>query len=558
MASITGLLSIIYLVLIPVSCSNDPENIISPDVRVNLSGQGVVIGNTNTTSWTGQTYMQFRGIPYAESPSGELRFKPPVPRKPWSTPLQANDYGRICPQLFAYNRLPPDKLKGDLEDCLTLNIFTKKLNAKQPVMFHMHGGRLQDGFASDYRADYLLEKDIVLVVTQYRLGILGFSGTKSPDMSGNFGLMDTMLALHWVQDHIAAFGGDNSKVTVFGESSGGKLGGALLISPKTPPSSFHRLITQSGSIVDERSTNMEPLAQVTRVCRALKCEDCERIDRAQQCLKRAPVMDILKAAESERYGLIIGDHYGTMPVHPVILIEQTNKNVPIMAGFTKHDGSIALGFFYDDFKVSHPNLNTVTVGDFATGLMHRKNDTTALINNNVMTRLLFPANLWHSSDHRRALPAYFDLANILYFKSATVGFTNKLFEKAVHPPIYFYTFDYAGEKTKFGLDMGNAQYPFNGGVHHSDELIYLFAMKPPLNAKDTEVAKKMVDLWVSFAMTGVPQVPDGPLISPMNSKRGPYFHIDKEIKVDDDILKEFTATIDDPNNKNLDRPSKIW
>ena len=97
-----------------------------------------------------------------------------------------------------------------------------------------------------------------------------------------------------------------------------------------------------------------------------------------------------------------------------------------------------------------------------------------------------------------------------------LGFTNKLFEKAVYPPIYFYTFDYAGEKTNFGFDLGNAQYPFNGGVHHSDELIYLFAMKPPLNAKDTEVAKKMVDLWVSFAMTGVPQVPDGPLISPMN------------------------------------------
>ncbi|XP_039967413.1 glutactin-like [Bactrocera tryoni] len=557
MASIIGLLSILYLLLIPVSCSYGPQNIIPSEVRVNISGQGVVIGNTNTTAWTGQTYMQFRGIPYAESPSGELRYKPPVPRKPWSTPLQANDYGRICPQLFTYNRLSPDKLQGDLEDCLTLNIFTKKLNATQPVMFYVHGGSLQVGFASDHRPDYLLEEDIVLVVIQYRLGILGFSGTKTPDMAGNFGLMDIMLALQWVQEHISAFGGDSAKVTVFGESSGGELGGALLISPKTPPSAFQRLIIQSGSIVDKQSINMEPLAQVTRVCRALKCEHCESIYRAQQCLKRAPVMDLLKAAESERYGLIIRDYFGTIPEHPAQLIGQTNKNVPIMTGFTKHDGAIVLAFFYDDFRVSHPNLNTVTVGDFATALMNWMNDTTGLTNN-AMTRLLFPADLWHSADHRRALPAYFDLVNILFFKSVMLGFTNKLFEKAAQPPIYFYTFDYAGEKTNFGFDLGNAQYPFNGGVHHTDELIYLFAMKPPLNAQDTAIAKKMVALWVSFATTGVPQVPDGPLISPMEHKRGPYFHIDEEIKLDDDILKEFTATIDDPNNTNLDRPSKMW
>ncbi|XP_018786916.1 PREDICTED: glutactin-like [Bactrocera latifrons] len=557
MASFSGLLSILYLVLIPVSCSYGPQNIISSEVRVNLSGQGVVIGNTNTTAWTAQTYMQFRGIPYAESPSGELRYKPPVPRKPWLTPLQANDYGRICPQLFTYNRLSPDKLQGDLEDCLTLNIFTKKLNATQPVMFYVHGGSLQVGFASDHRPDYLLEEDIVLVVIQYRLGILGFSGTKTRDMAGNFGLMDIMLALHWVQEHISDFGGDSAKVTVFGESAGGELGGALLISPKTPPSYFQRLIIQSGSIVDKQSINMEAPAQVTRVCRALKCEQCECIYRAQRCLKGAPVMDLLKAAESERYGLIIRDYFGTIPEHPAQLIGQTNRNVSIMTGFTKHDGAIVLSFFYDDFKVSHPNLNTVTVGDFATALMNWMNDTTGLTNN-AMTRLLFPADLWHSADHRRALPAYFDLVNILFFKSAMLGFTNKLFKKYAQPPIYFYTFDYAGEKTNFGFDLGNAQYPFNGGVHHTDELIYLFAMKPPLNVQDTAIAKKMVALWVSFATTGVPQVPDGPLISPMEHKRGPYFHIDEEIKMDDDILKEFTATIDDPNNKNLNRPSKTW
>ncbi|CAD7005231.1 glutactin [Ceratitis capitata] len=557
MAAYIALLGILCLVHFPVGRAYGPKNVVPSDVRVSLAGQGVVIGNTNTTLWTGQTYMQFRGIPYAESPSGELRFKPPIPRKSWSAPLQATDYGRICPQLFTYNRLSPDKLRGDLEDCLTLNIFTKKLSGKQPVMFYIHGGSLQVGFASDHKAGYLLEEDVVLVVIQYRLGILGFSGTNTPEMSGNFGLLDTLLALQWVHEHIAAFGGDKSEITVFGESSGAELTGALLISPKTPPAAIKRAIIQSGSIVDKGAVNLEPLAQVERVCRALKCTHCEDIAKMENCLKGASVLDLLKAAETERYGMVIGDYYGALPEHPAKLMDRAEISTPIMTGFTKHDGVIALAILYEDFKATHPNMNAVTVAEFATAIMSWLNDTTGLTNN-AMERLLFPAELWHSFDHRRALPAYFDLVNILFFKSPMLGFTNRLFDKASHPPIYFYTFDYAGEKTNYGFDSGNAQYPFNGGVHHTDELIYLFAMKPPLNTKDTEVAKKMVYLWTSFARTGVPQVSGGPVISPMGCVRGPYFHIDETIRTDGDILKEFTATIDDPNKKKFDRPKKSW
>ncbi|XP_036326415.1 glutactin-like [Rhagoletis pomonella] len=552
----TRLLSILCLTFIPAGFVLGTKNIASPEVRVNLPGQGVVIGNWNTTQWTGQPYMQFRGIPYAEPPSGEMRFRLSVPRKPWPEPLRTTEYGRICPQLFTYNRLPADKLKGNLEDCLTLNVFTKKLNAKQPVMFYVHGGSLQVGFASDHQPGYLLEEDVVLVVIQYRLGILGFSGTQTEGMPGNLGLLDTILALQWVQKHISAFGGDKTLVTVFGESSGGELGGALLVSPKTPPSTFERLIIQSGSVVDKVAVNQEPREQVERVCQALKCEKCTQLDEMQRCLKQAPVLDLLKAAESERYGLIVGDYYGSIPQHPAKLIEATNRSVPLLTGFTKHDGSLVLAWFYEDFKATHPDMSAVTVGEFATGLMNWMNDTTGLTNN-ALTRLLFPAELWHSSYHKRALPAYFDLANILFFKSTMIGFTNQLFAKAERAPIYFYTFDYAGEQTNFGFDTGNSQYPFNGGVHHTDELIYLFPMKQ-LNALDTEMAKKMVAMWVSFAIGGQPKAPGGPPILPMKTLRGPYFHINKEIKNDDDLLKEFTATIDDPENQKLDRPNKSF
>ncbi|XP_067612788.1 glutactin-like isoform X2 [Eurosta solidaginis] len=498
--------------------------------------------------------MQFRGIPYAEAPSGRNRFKAPVRRKPWSTPFLATEYGRICPQLFTYNRLPADQLTGDLEDCLTLNVFTKTLNAKQPVMFYVHGGSLQVGFAYDYPGGYLLEQDIVLVVIQYRLGMLGFSGTKTSNMPGNLGLMDTMLALEWVQQYISAFGGDKSKVTVFGESSGGDLGGALLASPKTPPSSFHRLITQSGSAVDKLLVNQDPIGQVERVCRALQCRQCERIDKMESCLKKADVWDILRATETEGYGLIVGDFHGTIPQTPAQLIATSNIDVPIMTGFTKHDGSLVVGSLYDAFKASNTSFSSLKVGQFANGLLGYLNDTSGMTDN-ALTRLLFPLNLWNSSDHKRAIPAYFDLANILFFKSNEIGFTNKLFAKSYSSPIYFYTFDYEGAQTNFGFDTGNSQYPFNGGVHHTDDLLYLFPMKP-LNTADTEMAKKMVALWTSFAMTGAPKLAEGPPVLPMQYPRGPYFHINQPITVEDDVLKEFTATIDDRNNNKLDRPDK--
>ncbi|XP_067642472.1 putative inactive carboxylesterase 4 [Eurosta solidaginis] len=315
-------------------------------VSVQLPGLGKVIGNTNTTLRTGKTFMQFRGIPYAQAPSGRNQFKAPVKRQPWST-FQATEYGRVCPQLKEFNRLPNLMTGEDREDCLSLNVFTKNLNAKQPVIFYVHGGNLKDGFASQYPPGYLLEQDIVLVVPQYRLGVFGFAGTKSYKMPGNLGFMDIMLALEWVQQHISAFGGDKSNVTVFDESSRGDLGGALLASPKTPASSFHRLITQSGSAVDTVLVNEDPIGQVQRVCRALRCTQCERIEDMETCVVNADLWNILRAGDSENYGLIVGDFYGTIPQTPAQLVGTSNIDGPTRTSFTKHDGSVVEAYLYE-------------------------------------------------------------------------------------------------------------------------------------------------------------------------------------------------------------------
>lgn len=102
-------------------------------------------------------------------------------------------------------------------------------------------------------------------------------------------------------------------------------------------------------------------------------------------------------------------------------------------------------------------------------------------------------------------------------KSPVIAYANELQRRGA-TPVYLYTFDYAGEHTRFGYEFGNSQYPFEGGVHHSNDNIYVFPTHK-LNVNDTKIAKKMVDLWYSFAADGVPKVPDQPELSikPMKS-----------------------------------------
>ncbi len=115
-------------------------------------------------------------------------------------------------------------------------------------MVYIHGGALYQGAAAQHPPNYLLEKDVVLVVPQYRLGPLGFLSTETDDIPGNVGAMDVILALQWVQNHISHFGGSKDSVTLFGQSAGAKLIAMLLYSPLTPPNLFHRVILQSGAI----------------------------------------------------------------------------------------------------------------------------------------------------------------------------------------------------------------------------------------------------------------------------------------------------------------------
>lgn len=213
---------------------------------------GLLRGTKENSSWV------FRGIPYAGPPIGDKRWKPPEPAACWDGIRDANTFGAVCPQL--------DKTKQAVgnEDCLTLNVWAPDpAGAGQgpyPVLFFIHGGGNVQGSASEavagtapiYNGQDLGETNKAVVVTiQYRLGPFGFlalpelSKESSWAASGNYGLLDQIAALEWVQKNIAAFGGDPSKVMVFGESAGALDTITLTASPLTK-GLFHAALAQSG------------------------------------------------------------------------------------------------------------------------------------------------------------------------------------------------------------------------------------------------------------------------------------------------------------------------
>ncbi len=221
-------------VLLAAGCGNKP---VSSLVKVD---GGLVQGTTED----GLTV--FKGIPFAAPPVGDLRWKAPQPVAQWDTVLQADQFGPDPIQDWG------DRSKQS-EDCLYLNVWTpaKYTNDKIPVLVWIYGGGFNGGATSFYNGEHLAKKGVVLVSIAYRVGYLGFLAhpelsAENPNyISGNYGLLDMIAGLQWVQKNIAAFGGDPHKVTIFGESAGGIAVSMLCASPLAK-GLFHGAISQSG------------------------------------------------------------------------------------------------------------------------------------------------------------------------------------------------------------------------------------------------------------------------------------------------------------------------
>ncbi len=237
--------------------TTDSEQVVAAGPRRMLS-TGEILGTTGRYGG-----LVWRGIPYARPPIGERRFRAPVPAANWAGTREALRFGSVCPQYASETNTDQGFSRGDLvgsEDCLFLNVYAPveaspskdSKGSRLPVLLWIHGGGNTSGTASFYNGSRLAQDHQVIVVTiNYRLGFLGWfrhralrAGVEPAEASGNFGTLDQILALDWVQANIDAFGGDPNNVTIFGESAGAWNVISLLASPLAA-GKFHRAIAQS-------------------------------------------------------------------------------------------------------------------------------------------------------------------------------------------------------------------------------------------------------------------------------------------------------------------------
>jgi para-nitrobenzyl esterase len=249
---------------------------------------------------------EFLGIPYAEPPVGNLRWREPVKIEPWPGVRNAGTFGAPCAQPFLgeWNRRDAEAGK---EDCLFLNVMTPVWpppKAPLPVMFWLHGGANTGGTASSalYKDGTLVQHGIVLVTINYRLGIFGFLAhpaltRESPHhSSGNYGLMDQIAALRWVHENIANFGGDPNNITVFGQSAGAQDLSLLMTSPLSK-GLFDRAIGESGSALAPPLFRLSMAEESSKTLTAtLKAPPG---DATADYLRRLSVHELLQASSAQ-------------------------------------------------------------------------------------------------------------------------------------------------------------------------------------------------------------------------------------------------------------------
>lgn len=260
-------------------------------METNVAGETAVIVKTRKGSLRGSVAYgvnTFKGIPYAAPPFGSRRFRAPQPVAPWSGVRDALSYGPKPPQLPyppPFDVLIPEPALAG-EDCLTLNVWSSALGqARQPVMVYIPGGSFEHGTGAAYDGSRFARDGIVCVTINYRVGADGF--LYLGDGEANRGLLDQVAALEWVQENIAAFGGDPDNVTVFGESAGAMCIGMLLSMPRARRL-FRRAICQSGA-----ANMVIPVATAQRVAQRL----AERLGVAatREALAAIPIERSLQA-----------------------------------------------------------------------------------------------------------------------------------------------------------------------------------------------------------------------------------------------------------------------
>ena len=434
----------------------------------------------------------FKGIPYAAPPVGPLRWRKPQPVAPWDGVRPAEGWGPRAMQGSRLGDIDPLNSRMD-EDCLYLNVWTPagSPDDRLPVMFWIHGGSNNTGAGSEptYDGGALASKGVVVVTINYRLDVFGFLA--HPDLtresgdtaSGNYGLLDQIAALEWVQRDIAAFGGDPERVTVFGESAGAMDISLLMVSPLAR-GLFARAIGQSGgSLMPGPLFGPKPLR--------IGEEDGLKFARALGAgsiaeLRARPADEILQAALRSpiAYGFGVVDGY-VVPDHPAKLYAEGKQHqAPLLVGWNADEGTYFAARLTAWGPDSPPYADRVKArfGDEATAVLKH-----------------YPAG---------ATPADDQAAFAVLFGDEIIGYGAWAWAERAATTGASPTYRYHFTRRPPGAPKLSVNPLTAPGVYHAAELYYVWnnldVRDWPWEAADRRLAEAMSSYWVNFARTGDP------------------------------------------------------
>ncbi|XP_063052893.1 carboxylesterase 5A-like isoform X1 [Engraulis encrasicolus] len=318
---------------------SDPAPVVS--VR-----NGTLRGASMSVKGSDRPVQQYLGIPFAQPPLGPLRFAPPEPAESWEGERDATQQPKMCIQdpeivestskIMAIEFTPP----AVSEDCLYLNVYTPakpSSDEKLPVMVWIHGGGLYMGGASQYDGAVLAAyENIVVVAIQYRLGFLGYLSTGDEHAQGNWGFLDQLAALQWVQENIQSFGGDPNSVTIAGESAGAISASVLILSPLSK-GLFHRAILQSGAATLGAYTTKTPLVFAKMVAKVMEC-DSSSTEELIKCMRLKKSEDFITGMKKQKIflGAAVDGTFLTDVAEEVLKSKDFMK-VPVIVGVTNHE-----------------------------------------------------------------------------------------------------------------------------------------------------------------------------------------------------------------------------
>ncbi len=479
------------------------------------TGQGMIKGSRSPE----YEACVWKGVPYAAPPVGELRFRAPEPPLPHGGVLEADSYAPACPQNATI--YSGGDVSNASEDCLTLNIWSPARPGKYPVMYWIHGGGFKQGSGSyemSNGARLAAEKGVVLVTVDYRIGALGFLALpelaeEDPHGStGNYGILDQVRGLEWIQENIAGFGGDPENVAVFGQSAGA---GSVFCLMATPLAKglFHRAIPMSG-FADTGEPLEQGFEQSRRVLEIVGCDVPDPVS----CLRGLPADDlVIKNRNTVINALEGGVSYGpridgyVLDKQPIEAFEQGDYNkAPMMVGHTRDEVKLYTMFI--------PGMSLWP----------------KLVTNKLLKRIV--------GDYRDELMQYYSYKDYkrpirLVYAVVDEGFVAQGFMAAEavagKSPVYLYRFDW--DETRFPKKMGafhGLDEPFVFGAFDLEtQMAKLLANKKAIE-DGKPLSMKIMSYYTNFAKTGDPNGPGLPEWPQYNTDTRMRMYFDKPIRVE--------------------------